>query len=180
MKKHLFKSILLLSTILSCLTFSSCAESVPGDPTQIGASKGSIEIKILTGSEKNKVYKSSGIGYVVGTKRTMNDKFAAYQFIGTFQNLRFNCQLLNESAEQSFGDVSMFFNPNGTADVYNSIDDSSNLVKITDVILTDKYEQVGAQIINGKMTFKGKFIKESIGGNNANVEEMLVEGTIIF
>jgi len=178
MKKHLFKSILLLSTILTCLTFSSCAENVPGDLNQIGASKGTIEIKILTGSEKNKVIKSSGFGAVVGTKRTINDKFAVYQIIGTFQNIGFGCQVSNENGEENFEDGSLYFRSNSLTDIYTSVDDASNNVKITNIVLTDKYEQVGAQIMNGKITFKGKFIKEdfSIGGG----EEMLVEGTITF
>lgn len=180
MKKHLFKSLLLLSTIFTSLTFNSCADYVDGDVNQIAQSHGTIEIKILTGSEKNKVYKSSGMGAVIGTKRTINDKFAVYQIMGAFQNMGFGCQVSNENGEENFEDGAIHFRSGSVTDVYTSVDDASNNVKITNIVLTDKYEQVGAQIMNGKITFKGKFIKQDLTSDDMGGEEMLVEGTIIF
>lgn len=180
MKKHLSKSILLFSTILSCFFLNSCADYVDGDPSVIsqGQSQGSIEIKILSGSEKDKVIKSSGMGVAIGTKRTSDGNFMVYQITGTFQNVGFGCQVTNESGEENFGDLAIYFN-SGVSDVYTSIDDDANIVKITDIKLTEKHDQVGAQIMNGKATFKGKFVKEDVTGSGSE-EEMLVEGTITF
>ena len=181
MKKHLSKSILLFSTILSFFLFYSCADYVDGDPNVIsqGQGKGSIEIKILSGSEKDKVIKSSGVGAAVGTKRTSNDTFMVYQIVGTFQNIGFGCQVTNENGEENFGDLAIYFNT-GTSDVYTSIDDPSNVVKITDINLTQSHQGAGAQLMNGKATFKGKFVKENMTGGASDEEEILVEGTIIF
>ena len=181
MKKHLSKSILLFSTILSFFVFNSCADYVDGDPSVIsqGQGQGSIEIKILSGSEKDKVIKSSGVGAAVGTKRTSDGNFMVYQIVGTFQNVGFGCQVTNENGEENFGDLAIYFNT-GTTDVYTSIDDASNNVKITNINLTQTHQGVGAQLMNGKATFKGKFVKEDMTGSGNSEEEILVEGTIIF
>jgi len=179
MKKHLSKPFLLFSIILTLFFLNSCAEHVDGDPNLIsqGQSQGNIELKILSGPETGKVIKSSGSGAVIGTKRTSNNTFMVYQIVGTFQNVGFGCQVTNENGEESFGDLAIYFNT-GVSDIYTSIEDASNNVKITNINLTQT-QGADAQLMNGKATFKGKFIKENMSGSGAE-EEILVEGTINF
>ncbi|MEG0915952.1 MAG: hypothetical protein RSF68_02960 [Myroides sp.] len=180
MKKHLFKSFFLLSIVLTFSFFNSCAEHVDGDPNVISQaqSQGNIELKILSGHETGKVIKSSGSGAVIGTKRTSNNTFMVYQIVGTFQNVGFGCQVTNENGEESFGDLAIYFNT-GVSDIYTSIEDASNNVKVTNIKLTQS-QGADAQLMNGKAVFKGKFIKENMTGSGSDEEEILVEGTINF
>lgn len=178
MKTQFTKSFLLLAVVLSSFIFNSCAENVPGDPnlsTQ-NQSMGKIEIKILSGPEKNKVFKSAGAGAVIGTKRTMDNVFMGYQIVGTFQNVGFGCTVTNENGEENFGDIAINFYSSMT-EVYTSVENTTNTVKITDIKLLQKYQDAGAQLMNGKLTFKGMFVKEN---GSSTSEEMLVEGTITF
>ncbi len=178
MKNQFTKSFLLLTVVLSSFIFNSCAENVPGDPDNLSQNQslGKIEIKILSGPEKNKVFKSADVGAVVGTKRTLDDVFKGYQIVGTFQNIGFGCMVLNENGEENFGDVAINFHSSMT-EVYTSVENSANTVKITDIKMLQKYQDAGAQLMNGKVTFKGMFVKEN---GSSTSEEMLVEGTITF
>lgn len=178
MKRHLFSFLILLITTAPILLFNSCAEYVPGDLNNLQG-KGTIEIKILSGPEKDKVYKSSGYGAVMGTKRTQDGQFVVYQIVGTYQNIGFTGQVSNEDGKENFTDRAIGFNTS-MSDIYTSVEDPSNEITITDIVLTQSYDQVGAQIMNGKLTFKGKFIKENLGSNGNAEEEMLVEGTVTF
>ena len=177
MKKHLFSLFLLLISTSSFLIFNSCAEYVDGDISQQSQSQGSVEIKFLNGPDQNKVIKSTGNGAVIGTKRTINDKFAVYQIVGTFQNLGFGCQVSKESGEDILEINNIYFTLNMT-ETYISADDTTGNVKITDIVLTQSYPEVGAQIMNGKVTFKGKFTKEN--HSTGVEEEILIEGKAIF
>ena len=115
----------------------------------------------------------------MGTKRTQDGQFVVYQIVGTYQNIGFTGQVSNEDGKENFTDRAIGFNTS-MSDIYTSVEDPSNEITITDIVLTQSYDQVGAQIMNGKLTFKGKFIKENLGSNGNAEEEMLVEGTVTF
>lgn len=181
MKKHLFNFLIVASILVSSIAFNSCSEYTEGDPNSLTNGKGSIQIKILSGIEKGKTYTNSGLGTVVGTKRMdANKKFVAYQILGTYQNMQFNGTVLNENGTSVFQENHINFTDVGTKILYTSSDDNNGSIKITDIQLLESYDKAGAQIMNGKLVFKGIFTKESIITLETVEDDVLIEGTITF
>lgn len=180
MRKHLFNIFVVASLLMSSITLNSCSEYTEGDPNALSQGPGSVQIKILTGKDKDKIYTNTGIGTVIGTKRSTTNEFVAYQILGQYQNIHFSAHVDKESGTTTFIEGRINFTDITTKLLFDSTDDANGTIKITDIQLLQKYDQVGAQMMNGKLVFKGKFNKESIITTEVLEEDILIEGTITF
>jgi len=112
-------------------------------------------------------------------KRFIENKFVGYQIMGTYSNLIFLGGVFNEDGTSPFEDLSISIEDKTNGYAYFAVDDSEGSIKLTDIKLLDSYDAVGAQFINGKLTFKGKF--ERTNDKLETVEENIeIEGTVTF
>ena len=180
MKKQLITTSIITSLLVTTNFFYSCAEYVSEELPTNSSQKGSIQIKILSGVDAGKTITNSGPGTLVGTKRFIENKFVGYQIVGTYANLQFTGGVFNEDGTGDFEDSQIAIGNMIDGYIYNSLeDDSKGSIKLTDIKLLDSYDAVGAQFINGKLTFKGKF--EKVNTKLETVEEGIdIEGTVTF
>ena len=181
MKKQLITTLIIASLLVTTNFFYSCAEYTNEELPTIGSNSmsGSVQIKILSGANAGKTITNSGAGAVVGMKRFIEDKFVGYQILGTYPNLQFVGGIFNEDGMSPFEELSIGIGDPVNGYTYNSVDDSEGSIKITGIKLLDSYDAVGAQFMNGKLTFKGKF--EKINDKLETVEENIeIEGTVTF
>lgn len=181
MKKHLFNALVISSLFFSSFIFNSCSEYTQGDPNILAQTNGSIQFKITSGKDAGKTFTNSGKGAVVGIKETNNDKFVAYQIVGTFQNMKFTSNVNKESGSVTFSKGSLTITDSNNYMIYSALDDNSGTIKITDIKPSQSNNStIGEQVIKGKLVFKGKFVKKSVTSSTPLENEVSIEGTVIF
>lgn len=180
MKKQFITTFIISSLLVTTNFFYSCAEYTNEELPIAGNPKsGTVQIKILSGANAGKTITNSGAGAVVGMKRFIENKFVGYQIMGTYSNLIFLGGVFNEDGTSPFEDLSISIEDKTNGYAYFAVDDSEGSIKLTDIKLLDSYDAVGAQFINGKLTFKGKF--ERTNDKLETVEENIeIEGTVTF